>query len=115
MRRIITVVFLLFMFFVSVCCESKKEAVMKHEAEQQKGDERFEKQREEDRQRYFMDKRKSTAGRYKIFQHQQFAKNTFLLDTMDGRVWILVEDKETKELSWEELDVENLEPYTKND
>jgi len=106
MRRIIIIAFLLFMFFVSVCCESRKEARMRYEAEQQK---RFEKQNKESRQWNFVRMRKSQTGRYEIFQHQQFVKNTFLLDTMDGRVWIVVEDKETKELLWQELNVENRE------
>ena len=114
MRRIPIILFLLFMFFAFVCCESRKEA-MTHEIEQQKRAERLRKQNAEDRQRHFMYTRTSTAGRYEIFQRQQFAKNTFLLDAMDGRVWVLVEDQETKELSWEELAVENLGPYTKYD
>ena len=104
MRRTPIIAFLLFMFFVSICCESKTKARMRHEAEQQK---RFEKQNKESRQWNFVRMRKSQTGRYEIFQHQQFAKNTFLLDTMDGRVWIIVEDKETKELVWQEINVEN--------
>lgn len=79
---------------------------MRHEAEQQKISE---KASEEGRQFHFMRMRTSQIGRYEIFQHQQFVKNTFLLDTMDGRVWIVVEDKETKELLWQELNVENRE------
>ena len=109
MRRIIIIVFLLFMFFVFVCCESKKEAMMRHETEQQRRDERLEKQSKEHRQWQFVSMRTSRPGRYEIFQNQQFAKNTFLLDTMEGRVWIIVEDKETKELFWQELNVENRE------
>jgi len=72
-----------------------------------------------------MYKRKSTAGRYEIFEGSYFSKpdnflppipegarliipkQIFLFDTMDGRVWILVEDQETKKLWWAELDVEN--------
>jgi len=104
MRRTPIIAFLLFMFFVSICCESKTKVRMRYEAEQQK---RFEKQNKENRQWNFVRMRKSQTGRYEIFQHQQFAKNTFLLDTMDGRVWIIVEDKETKELVWQEINVEN--------
>jgi len=107
MKRLLVVLFLSFMFFVFVCCESKKEAMARREVEQQKRDERFEKQNEENRQRQFMYMRTSRPGRYEIFQHQQFAKNIFLLDTMDGRVWILTQDQETKKLWWEELAVEN--------
>jgi len=104
MRRILIIVFLFFMFFVSVCCESKKEARMRYEAEQQKI---HEKQNKESRQYHFVRMRTSQIGRYEIFQHQQ--KNIFLLDTMDGRVWIIAEDKETKELVWQEINVENRE------
>jgi len=107
MRRIPIIAFLLFMFVVFVCCESKKEARLRHEAEEQKRDERFEKQSKESRQWQYINMRTSRPGRYEIFQHQQFAKNTFLLDTMDGRIWIIVEDKETKELLWQEVNVEN--------
>ena len=46
------------------------------------------------------------VGRYKIFQHSQVVKNTFLLDTMGGKVWMLVEDPETKALFWQKLYVE---------
>ncbi len=104
MRRIIIIVFLFFMFFVSVCCESKTKARMRYEAEQQKISEKASK---EARQFHFMRMRTSQIARYEIFQHQQ--KNIFLLDNMDGRVWIMVEDKETKELVWQEVDVENRE------
>ncbi|MBA7666759.1 hypothetical protein ES703_74840 [subsurface metagenome] len=104
MRRIIIIAFLFFMFFVSVCCESKTKARMRYEAEQQKI---HEKATKEGRQFHFMRMRTSTPGRYEIFQHQQ--KNVFLLDNMDGRVWIIVEDKETKELVWQEVNVENRE------
>ena len=107
MRRTPIIAFLLFMFFVFVCCESKKERYLRHEAEQQRRDERFEKINKENRQRQIIDMRTTRAGRYEIFQHQQFAKNTFLLDTMDGRIWIIVEDKETKKLLRQEINVEN--------
>jgi len=107
MKRIIIIAFLLFMFVVFVCCESKKEARMRHELEEQKRYERYEKQNKESRQWNFVRMRKSQTGRYEIFQNKQFAKNTFLLDTIDGRVWIIVEDKETKELLWQEINVEN--------
>ena len=107
MRRILIIIFLLFTCFAFVCCESKKERYLRHEAEQQRRDERFEKINKENRQRQIIDMRTTRAGRYEIFQHQQFAKNTFLLDTMDGRIWIIVEDKETKELLWQEIKVEN--------
>ncbi|MBA7674051.1 hypothetical protein ES703_82258 [subsurface metagenome] len=107
MKRITTIVFLLFMFLVSVCCESKKEAMMRHEIDQQKRDERFERRNEENRQWQFTYMRTAKAGRYEIFQHQQFARNTFLLDTMDGRVWVLTQDSDTKKLWWEEIGVEN--------
>jgi len=105
MRRILIIVFLLFTVFAFVCCESKREVRMRHETEllQKQWQERSEK----DRQRQVIYTRTSTPGRYEIFQHQQLAKNTFLLDTMDGRVWIIVEDKETKELVWQEINVEN--------
>ncbi len=104
MRRIIIIVFLSFVFFVSVCCESKKEVRMRHETEllQKQWQERSEK----DRQRQVIYTRTSKPGRYEIFQ-DQLANKTFLLDTMDGRVWIIVEDKETKELVWQEVNVEN--------
>ena len=102
MRRILIIVFLLFMFFVSICCESKTKARMRHEAEQQKISEKASK---EGRQFHFTRMRTSQIGRYEIFQHQQ--KNIFLLDNMDGRIWIMVEDKETKELLWQEINVEN--------
>jgi len=120
MRRILIILFLLFTAFAFVCCESKKEARMRREIEEQKRYERYEKQNKESRQGNFVRMRKSQTGRYEIFQHQQFAKNTFLLDTMDGRVWIIVEDKETKELLWQELNVENrdtlsVEELFKND
>jgi len=93
---------------------------MRYEAEEQKRDERLEKRNKEGRQWNFMRMRKSQIGRYEIFQQRQFAKNTFLLDTMDGRVWIIVEDKETKELLWQEVNVENrdslnIEEFFKND
>ena len=104
MRRILVIVFLLFTCFVFVCCESKTKARMRYEAEQQRVSEKASK---EGRQFHFMHMRTSQIGRYEIFQHQQFVKNTFLLDTMDGRVWIIVEDKETKELVWQEVNVEN--------
>ena len=120
MRRILIIVFLFFMFFVSVCCESKKEARMRYEVEQQSRDKHFEERRKEDNQWRHIHMRTSTPGRYEIFQHQQFAKNTFLLDTIDGRVWIIAEDKETKELVWQEINVENrdalsIEELFKND
>jgi len=115
MRRILIIVFLLFTVFAFVCCESKKEAMMRREAEEQKRDERYEKRGKESRQWQFVRMRKSQPGRYKIFQHQQFAKNTFLLDTMDGRVWIIVEDKETKELLWQELNIENRDTMSVED
>ncbi|MQY60982.1 hypothetical protein GH153_03990 [bacterium] len=88
---------------------------MRYEAEQQKI---HEKQNKESRQYHFVRMRTSQIGRYEIFQHQQ--KNIFLLDTMDGRVWIIAEDKETKELLWQEINVENrdtvsLEELFKND
>jgi len=105
MRRIIIIIFLLFMAFVFVCCESKKEARMRYETEllQKQWQERSEK----DRQRQVIYTRTSSPDRYQIFQNNQGAKNTFLLDTMDGRVWIIVEDKETKELFWQEINIEN--------
>jgi len=120
MRRVLIIIFLLFTCFAFVCCESKKEARMRYEAEEQKRDERLEKRNKEGRQWNFMRMRKSQIGRYEIFQQRQFAKNTFLLDTMDGRVWIIVEDKETKELLWQEVNVENrdslnIEEFFKND
>ena len=105
MRRIIIIIFLLFMAFVFVCCESKKEARMRYETELLQ--KQWQEQSEKDRQRQVIYTRTSSPGRYKIFQHQQIAKKTFLLDTMDGRVWIIVEDKETKELVWQEINVEN--------
>ena len=104
MRRVLTIAFLLFMCLIFVCCESKTKARMRYEAEQQKISEKASK---EGRQFHFMRMRTSQTGRYEIFQHQQ--KNIFLLDNMDGRVWIMVEDKETKELVWQEIDVENRE------
>ena len=104
MRRILIIIFLLFTCFISVCCESKTKARMRYEAEQQKIHEKASK---EGRQFLFMRMRTSQIGRYEIFQDQQ--KNTFLLDNMDGRIWIIVEDKETKELVWQELNVENRE------
>ncbi len=102
MRRTPIIAFLLFMCLTFICCESKKEARVRHEAEQQKISE---KAMEEGRQFHFMRMRTSQIGRYKIFQDQR--KNVFLLDNMDGRVWIKVEDKETKELLWKEINVEN--------
>ena len=109
MRRIVIIVFLFFMVFVFVCCESKKEAMARREAEEQKRYERYEKRDKESRQWNFTRMRKSQPGRYEIFQHRQFVKNTFLLDTIDGRVWIIIEDKETKGLLWQEINVENRE------
>ena len=93
---------------------------MRYEVEQQSRDKHFEERRKEDNQWRHIHMRTSTPGRYEIFQHQQFAKNTFLLDTIDGRVWIIVEDKETKELLWQEINVENrdtlsIEELFKND
>ncbi|MQY61382.1 hypothetical protein GH153_06065 [bacterium] len=107
MRKIIIIVFLLFMFFVSVCCESKREAVLRYETERLEDRSRLENQMKEARYQRVLEMRITRQGRYEIFQNQQFAKNTFLLDTMDGRVWIIVEDKETKELVWQEINVEN--------
>lgn len=112
--RVIIIVSLLFMLIVSVCCDSIKEARML-EIEQQKGVERRHKLRKEESQQLFMYSRTSKVGRYEIFQDQQLAKNTFLFDTMDGRIWILTQDQETKKLCWIELDVENRGPYTKYD
>ena len=117
MRRVLTIAFLLFMCLIFVCCESKTKARMRYEAEQQK---RFEKQNKELRQWNFISMRKSRPGRYEIFQNQQFAKKIFLLDTMDGRVWTMVEGRETKELLWQEINVENrdtlsIEELFKND
>jgi hypothetical protein len=48
----------------------------------------------------------SGIGRYQISQHSQFIKNTFLLDTVEGKVWILTENPETKRLLWQKVDVE---------
>jgi len=112
--RIIIIASLLFMFFLSVCCDSIKEA-RTHEIEQQKGAERLHKLRKEESQQLFMYSRTSKVGRYEIFHDLQFTKNTFLLDTMDGRIWILTQNQETKKLWWAELDVENRGPYTKYD
>lgn len=81
----------------------------RREAEEQKRYERYEKRDKESRQWNFTRMRKSQPGRYEIFQHRQFVKNTFLLDTIDGRVWIIIEDKETKGLLWQEINVENRE------
>jgi len=108
MRRIIIILFLFFMFFVSICCESKQEARhARFETEQQKRAEYLHKLRKEENQQRFIHTRTSKVGRYEIFQDQQFAKNTFLFDTMDGRIWILTQDQETKKLWWAELHVEN--------
>jgi len=115
--RVIIIVSLLFMLIVSICCKPTQEA--QHETfdmEQQRRAEYLQRVREEENQQRFNHTRNSTAGRYEIFQHQQFQKNnTFLLDTMDGRVWMLIEDQETKKLWWTELHVENRGPYTKYD
>ena len=51
-------------------------------------------------------------GRYQVFQHSQFVKNTFLLDTLKGRFWIIVEDTKTKKLWWQELNVENRDTFS---
>ena len=108
MRKIIIILFLFFMFFVSICCESKQEARhARFETEQQKRAEYLHKLRKEENQQRFIHTRTSKVGRYEIFQDQQFAKNTFLFDTMDGRIWILTQEQETKELRWEEIDVKN--------
>jgi len=46
------------------------------------------------------------TGRYQIYQHSQFARDTFLLDTVEGRVWQLVKDAKTGEILWQKLHVE---------
>ena len=113
MRRIPIILFLFFMFFVSVCCNwVKQEAQHKRfMADQEEGRKYFDQLRDKQHQQDFIHTRKSTAGRYEIFQDQQLAKNIFLLDTMDGRIWIIVEDKETKELVWQEINVENRDTF----
>ena len=120
MRKIIIIVFLLFTAFAFVCCESKREAIIKYETKRLEERQHLESQLKENRRERVMEMRTTRPGRYEIFQDQQFVKKIFLLDTMDGRVWIIVEDKETKELLWEEINVENrdifgLEEPLKND
>ena len=109
--RIIVIVFLLFMLIVSICCNWTKKEVRRKSfmAEQQESTELHYKLRKKENWQRFMYTKRSTVGRYEIFQdlHPQFAKNTFLLDTMDGRIWILNRDQETEKLWWRELDVEN--------
>ena len=120
MRRILIIVFLLFTCFIFVCCESKREAILKYETERLEQRERLENKLKENRRERVIEMRTTRRGRYEIIHDQQFAKKIFLLDTMDGRVWIIVEDKETKELFWQEINVENrdivgLEEPLKND
>jgi len=51
---------------------------------------------------------KGEQGKYQIFMHNQFIKGTYLLNTVNGRVWALYEDPADKHIWWHELDVENL-------
>ena len=59
MRRVLIIIFLLFMCLIFVCCESKTKARMRYEPEQQK---RFEKQNKELRQWNFISMRKSRSA-----------------------------------------------------
>jgi len=43
-----------------------------------------------------------TNGRFQIFMSTILAKNTFLVDTVTGKVWQLVEDKKGV-LLWQEM------------
>lgn len=120
MRRVLTIAFLLFTCLIFVCCESKREAILKYETERLEQREHLENQLKEARHERVIEMRITRRGRYEIVHDQQLAEKIFLLDSMDGRVWIIVEDKETKELVWQEVNVENrdtlsIEELFKND
>ncbi len=99
MRKIMTTTLLSLMFLTFVCCE--KSRVKRPEAypinEQMEHEEisRLRRQIES----AWMQK----VGRYEILETPQSA-NIFLLDTLDGRSWILVRDPETKKLWWQKIE-----------
>ena len=45
------------------------------------------------------------VGKYQTFRSPEFA-SMFLLDTIEGKIWVLVRDPKTKKLSWQRLEVE---------
>lgn len=98
MRKSTAITILSLVFLTFVCCE--KSRVKRPEAYQinQKTQEHINHLKRQIESAWMQ-----KVGRYEILEIPQSA-NIFLLDTLDGRSWILVSDPETKKLCWQKIE-----------
>ena len=99
MRKIMTTTLLSLMFLTFICCE--KSRVKKPEAYQI--NEQMEHEEISRLRRQIESAWMQKVGRYEILETPQSA-NIFLLDTLDGKSWILVRDPEKKKLWWQKIE-----------
>lgn len=91
MKKYLTILVLLFVFFISICCETDSRAkLLDLEMKFQELKAEF---------------KEAQTGRYKIYQNPIVRADQYLLDTVTGKVWGMRMDPKTKEQFWDRLEV----------